>query len=225
MVCPKCGKDSEIDVFCRRCFLERNLKIELPTLIEIPHCTRCGTYTLGGKELEFSSEEDAITEAVQRSLKGNFGEIEGGIGEGLERDLDIEPLERRDFEVVLTMRLGEFSRRKRTVARIKDITCSSCGKKSGGYWEALLQLRGNVDEKTFKGVIKDIESSSDENSFVSRVDRLKKGYDVYVGSKKTAEKIVKNFRGRAEIKKSSHLVSVDRQTSKSTSRFTYLVRI
>jgi nonsense-mediated mRNA decay protein 3 len=225
MVCPKCGKDSEIDVFCRDCFLGKNLRVELPTLIEISHCTRCNTYLLSGRELRFGSAEDAIAEVLQRKLRGNIEGIEKQVGEKINRELKIEPLEKRDFTLHLTLSLGDFSMVKRTIVRIKETTCGPCGRASGGYWEALIQLRGSFDKGTVEGIIKGVESSGGKNPFVSRIERLKGGYDLYIGSKKAAEKIVRNFRGRAEVKKSSHLISVDRQTSKSASRFTYLVRM
>ena len=54
---------------------------------------------------------------------------------------------------------------------------------------------------------------------------ISRNKNVEFPSKKSAEKIVRKFRGTAEIKKSHRQAGIDRQSSKSKYRFYYLIRL
>lgn len=220
MVCPICGGKSEVGVFCSECYLKRNLKIELPGLIEVPHCKGCGAYLMGSKWLKGLSEEDAVIKSVENSLKTNI--------KGLDKAgaLEIEASKTdKEYVAVTSILLGESETKKRAIVRIKRTACPDCSRIAGGYYEAVLQLRGGVSKKTVEDIVGSVEKHKDKFSFVSDVKKVQGGFDIYLGSKKSAEKIVKGFRGKAEMKKSFEQVSRDRQTSKTKKRFYYLIRL
>jgi len=220
MVCPLCGRKSEVGLFCSACYLKKNLKIEVPNVIEISHCKACDTYLLQGRWVKGLSEEDAIERAMSLAIKSNINKLDKtGV-------LKIE-LSGGDKERTATIKIiyGESEIEKKTIVRVKDTSCPNCSRMAGGYYEAVLQMRGGVGKSTVDKIINKVEQHKDKLSFVSEIRKVPGGYDIYLGSKKSAEKIVKEFRGKGEIKKSFEQVSIDRQTSKKKYRFYYLIRL
>jgi len=91
------------------------------------------------------------------------------------------------------------------------------------YYEGILQLRNPN-----KGVIKFIEEeiAKKKGVFISKTLKVGNGYDFYISSKRhlktLGHMLKKQFGG--ELKISSRLYSVDRQTSKELHRVTVLYR-
>src|SRR3989338_486807 len=78
------------------------------------------------------------------------------------------------------------------IIRIIKTACTECNKKTGGYFEAIIQLRSDNKARTEQfasGIIKKIE----EESFIAKIEELKNGFDLYVGDRKVALKAVKGF--------------------------------
>jgi nonsense-mediated mRNA decay protein 3 len=220
MVCPLCGKKSEVGMFCTECYLKKNLEVELPGKIELQYCSRCDAYLLGGKWIRDIEEEDAILKAVQNALKTNIKRLEktGAITFDLDRRAD-------GYIARVEIVLGKGKKVKESKVTIRKTVCPECSRRAGGYFEAVLQFRGAVGKKKIEEVANSIEKHKDKFSFVSGIKRVTGGYDIYVGSKKSAEKIVKQFRGEADIKKSFKHAGYDHQKGKPRSRFYYLIRL
>lgn len=220
MVCPLCGKKSEIGMFCQECYLRKNLKIELPTVIGLSYCNRCDSYLLDGRWVKGLDEGTAVRRAVEASLKTNM--------KGVERSGLIKIyIEARQKEYVATARAAfeGTSVEKSTIVRLRKIACSDCSRMAGGYYEAVIQLRGGISKKQVDDIVNRVGKHKDKFAFVTDIRKVPGGYDLYLGSKKSAEKIVGEFKGKAEIKKSFEPYTYDRQTSKAKSRFCYLIRL
>lgn len=220
MVCPICGRKSEVGVFCSECYLKKNLKLELPGVVELQHCPRCGAYLLKGRWVRELDDETAVKNAVENEIKTNIKGLKraGVIGVEIEKA-------GKGYEATVTAAVGGAEMRRQTKVRMKNVACPECSRIAGGYFEAVLQLRGGVGKKTVDRIVREIEGHKDKYAFVSEVRKVRGGYDVYLGSKKSAEKIVRGFRGEAEIKKSFKQAGMDKQTGKTRSRFYYLIRI
>ncbi|MBN2518687.1 MAG: 60S ribosomal export protein NMD3 [Candidatus Altiarchaeota archaeon] len=224
MICPNCGKKSEVDMLCKECFLRKKLRLELPNSLGFEYCTRCSSAKMSGKWVEFDQIEDAVAELVTKNAKGNLEEIEEKLGEVLALDLDVIYVGGQEYSATISLEYGNFLLERKTKVIVKKVSCPSCSKKSGGYFEAVLQIRGDFDPQIVEKIEKRIEKSKDQNAFITKITRVRGGIDIYIGSKKVAEKIARSFRTEAEIKKSSQLISVNRQTSKALSRFYYGLR-
>ena len=74
-------------------------------------------------------------------------------------------------------------------------------------------------------VEKEVEAYGDPLAFITEIKKVPGGWDISLGSKKIAEKIVKGFHKDAEIKKSYRQAGFDHQHSKAKHRFYYLIRI
>jgi NMD protein affecting ribosome stability and mRNA decay len=97
--------------------------------------------------------------------------------------------------------------------------CTDCSRRSGGYFEAIIQLRGSA-EKTAKA--RDaLVARIEERSFVSKVEQLREGVDVYAGSRKAALEALREMRLKHGT--SAKLFGV--KDGRRVYRFTYCVRL
>jgi NMD protein affecting ribosome stability and mRNA decay len=67
--------------------------------------------------------------------------------------------------------------------KVVNSLCPECCKRSGGYYETIIQLRGNVSER-----ILDIIGKETRDTFY-RVEKVKNGLDLYIGNENIAKKI------------------------------------
>lgn len=109
--------------------------------------------------------------------------------------------------------------------------CRECTKISGGYYEAIIQIRGaegSEREKSARKNILEMLSSfypEDRSAFLAREEKVKGGIDIYLGSAKAGKKIARYFKGKynAETKSSPKLYG--RKGGKNLYRITFLIRL
>jgi NMD protein affecting ribosome stability and mRNA decay len=226
MVCPRCGGPSEVDLFCKKCFLDQNLKIAIPKRLDLARCKRCGKLRERASEwIEDDDIEGFVMRQLSEAIKGNFKEMELATGDQFQREISIKPYRQDEFEAKVEIRLGDFLLEKECTIHVSPIFCGNCERARSGYYTSILQLRGDFDREKVITEIRDmVNSMNDQYSFVTKVERDKKGADVYIGSKKAADKVVRQLAKRAEVKRSNKLLSQDKQTSKTLFRFYYSIR-
>ena len=113
--------------------------------------------------------------------------------------------------------------------RLDHSVCPDCSKKDSGYYEAVIQLRAenrslkqteinNAEEIIQRTITK--QSKKDKLAYIPQILNPKEGFDYYIGSLKTAKKIVNNLKNElgGEIKESPRLISEDRSTGKGLYR-------
>jgi NMD protein affecting ribosome stability and mRNA decay len=175
---------------------------------------------MGGKFVKFDRDEDAVLNAGKNGLKTNISRLEkAGV---LKYEVDEK---RGEYIFKAIVVLGETEIARTAIVRLKNISCPECSRRAGGYFEAVLQLRGGFGKKNLESIVDDVEKHKDKFSFVSEIRKVPGGYDIYLGSKSSAEKIVKQYRDKAEIKRSNQLVGLDKQSGKKKYRFFYLIRL
>ncbi len=220
MVCPVCGRESEVGLFCSDCYMKQNLRIEVPPTVELTGCKTCGSFFIKGKWVKDPSEEEAALGAVRESIRTNIKRLDkAGV---LEAKVEKAG---KGYDGTVTIKLAGSERRLKTRVKVRRVACPDCSRIAGGYYEAVLQLRGEAGKDILEDILGRVEKHKDRFSFVVNVKKVRGGYDVYLGSKKSAEKIVRQFRGKAEIKKSFEHVGLDRQSGKKRRRFYYLIRL
>jgi len=199
--------------------------------IKVPLCMRCHSYYK--KSWIFPSPEEAgdIDKAVKKAAEDiilstikikpektktskppsiKILKIEHK-GKKIEVDADVEGKEAR----------VEFALQK----------CSECTKISGGYYEAIIQIRGaegSEIEKSARETILEMLNSfypEDRSAFVAREQKVKGGIDIYIGSAKAGNKVARYFKGKynAETKSSPKLYG--RKGGKNLYRITFLIRL
>ncbi len=200
MRCPICGaKEGEkpfIGPFCVDCY---EIKCKIPKKIEIVECVRCGRIRIRGEWKEANEEE--IEEWVLAKCKG----------EDQPTALDIEKNE-------LIFYIGGKEVRRGIKLTFSKTTCPTCSRISGGYYEAILQLRGNWKE--IRIWIKRFKKALMKTTFISKEEELKEGINLYVGEGKKLLEVIKGFGLKWKTSRKLHGM----KEGKRLYRTTYLIR-
>ena len=182
MFCPKCGKKS--NGLCVKCYLEGSqVKFKKS---EINLCS-CGKVYHRG---EWSPGFDKIIGSLVRQKLIIPHEIDV-------KRIDFEISDRNNKRIFLKIYIsGKY--RKETIeteldAEIKVInkTCELCGRTSGNYFEAVIQLR-TQDPEYLENINNVIDGINPD--FITKIESLKNGIDVYLTSQKYAREIENKFK-------------------------------
>ncbi|HDM35925.1 MAG TPA: hypothetical protein ENG09_01535 [Candidatus Syntrophoarchaeum butanivorans] len=228
--CPRCGRETRrlIDGLCEDCFIEGFTAIEAPPRVEMRVCPRCGAYYRQGRWVEGELGPGITDEVIRGTRISEFLE---------EAEITVEceatPLSRGAVPALLKVRGEVFGRVFEEVCeirvRISREICRRCSRIAGGYYEAILQIRAEGRTPSPEEVESCLEIIDDRiehhGSFVTRLQEVKKGVDVYIGAKSAAQdsgrEIIRRFGG--EIITSPKLVG--RRGGKDIYRLTVLVRL
>ncbi|MEM3422628.1 MAG: NMD3-related protein [Candidatus Bilamarchaeaceae archaeon] len=167
MICPKCGKSNReikfIEAFCVDCY---PYNIRLPE-IEIEECKRCGKVKFRGEWQQFNRKK--FEDYVVSKCRGDFSSA---------------IYDSKSNTITFKIRKGneEVSITRTFEPKIKTSICQECSRKAAGYFEAIIQLRGNpYDVKKYQGILTDLLK---KETFLSKTDEKKEGVDLYVGDSK-----------------------------------------
>jgi nonsense-mediated mRNA decay protein 3 len=187
MFCVECGAEGPTyRGLCARCFLKKHPVVRPPELLDLEHCTSCGSFRArsGWSKVD---RELAVTGLLRQTIPA------------------LPPWERVSFTQVtreedannlsVTVKaLGRFEALEsvqdfRVRVRIKPSLCEPCQKQRGRYYEGVLQVRGDDREltpaevravRTF--VTARVERTADADAFVSRTEEVHGGLDFYVST-------------------------------------------
>ena len=226
--CPKCAKETDelFDGLCRDCYLETTKFVEVPQNITVLVC-RCGRSNEKKKWVQNISVEEMIERVVMSNVK-------------MDKDTDVS-LEYEPFEVsgktkvtvgVVARRVvggREIEKSAQVVFTIIPQTCDVCSRVSGGYYEAIIQIRGSKyrQEQVLELVRRVVGQykDTDKFSFITQVQDSKGGVDVYLGSSKIAGKIEQESKRIYNVaSKITHSVC-GMKDGRALNRITILLRI
>jgi len=171
--CPTCNRSSA-DVhfygdFCETCTLER-LSHKLHDEVQVMVCKRCGRIKLNNQAVE--KDDAALEELLAKSFK----------------DFEIKLLSTtQDSALIELNKYDEDIRgiRKEVLLRYKKFMCQKCNRQSAGYYEGVIQLRGNP-EKCARMLHRLEKYYFERDEFISKIEKVNNGVDLYVSSKKLA---------------------------------------
>lgn len=173
-ICPRCGTpDNEVGFVgekCINCALEGRRE-KWPVRIEMEVCSRCGKIRRGNDWKE--NHPQLLGVIVSEKMKGVPGHynIERKLWEGIwEQGGDSAPFEH-------AIELAE----KRSI-------CISCNRSTSGYFEAIIQLRGNPDKIEKYGLL--LQKRLSKITFLPRIEDMHGGLDIYVMEKKDVPEIL-----------------------------------
>ncbi len=225
--CPKCGKETTLLVgkVCLDCFLKNNKLFEVEK-INITQCKHCQKLLFSGNWIEF--DDGVIAQEVARNVKLNSEIKDPKIFVELERypESNFEAL----IQVKGIINNSMIEKEDSIKFQIKETTCDSCMKLNSNYREAILQLRSSKKEnedamfELAKNLL-DAQRSKDSLSGTSKILKIKNGYDLQIGSKKSAVKIARYLAKLygTQIVMSKKLIGEDEQ-GKRKYRHTFCVR-
>lgn len=176
-ICPRCGKSSKeaefAGEFCTGCY---PVEIKCPHSVEVARCSRCERL-LGPKGWVKEGEFD-FDLLLKRNCKGKFDSVKfdavGGIA-------------------VFWVRVGKEQMKieKKVELRVQKGICTDCTRKTGGYFEGNIQLRGE-EKKVQRFAIK-IANELEKKSFIAKIEELKEGIDIYFGNRNAAIEALNKF--------------------------------
>ncbi len=176
--CPRCNRpESEVKFygeFCENC-ARRDVADKVKNKVEIMLCKKCGKIRVSGEFVDFS--EESLEDAINRQIKTNrfkLVEFNDKMAKGLIMERTRDGTIKSDFQVELAKKI---------------VTCDACYKKSAGYYEAVFQLRGNLQKiNTFIGRIE--RYFEKHGGFITRTEDTDNGIEVFVSSKSIASALI-----------------------------------
>ncbi|MDD5022807.1 MAG: NMD3-related protein [Candidatus ainarchaeum sp.] len=177
ILCPKCGaKSSErqfVGPFCVKCY---NFKFEIPKKVRIVECTRCKKIWVNEGWVPYNKK--AIEKYVASKFKGDFEKLDYYLDSGT-----AVAYYNVDGEIHMINR--EFQ------TKFEKTICPSCSRRSGGYYEAIIQLRG--DRHRINSNSKKLITLLGSKTFVTKVEEKREGIDLFVGSSKAVFELLKEI--------------------------------
>lgn len=166
LICPRCGKKSTqkefIEAFCIDCY---PLNITLPKDVYFDTCKRCSKFRFGNDWR--LTDEAELSKIIVRKCKGEFSQVDYDFQTGML----VFTIERRSKRFTI----------EKPFRVITNVTmCPQCSRMSGGYFEGILQLRG--DKNKVDKYSRAIQKRLVEKSFISKVEVNRDGTDIYFGS-------------------------------------------
>ena len=143
---------------------------KLPERISIDVCKRCGRLLIGDSWVKKTTKN--IELAVQKIMK--------------KLDVNVEGIGDRSIDLLVSKPDDNIYGIKKTmVLKEHMITCESCTRKAGGYYEAVVQLRGNMEkaQKILNAMNRFLEKNG---GFISKLEEMDNGIDAYISSKRLA---------------------------------------
>lgn len=225
MICVLCGNnDAVYHGMCASCATD-SIKVGFPAKLEYKECPKCGAVKVG-KKWYHSHQRDSVMRGLTSSIvlpDRNFRVSESSLEElnGQESMLTVQISADSEFT---------FTRQSTVLMRNSQESCPVCDRKYGSYYEAILQLRFEVnsDEALLESIVsrlEDIPDRSDPNQFVTKYEKKDEGLDIYLGSRKLAEKMVSFLSSSYPGTRGQSKKLAGRKEGKDFYRFTYLYRI
>ncbi len=160
MKCVVCGKrEAVIGGLCAECYIDKHGLVKLPRKIVLVVCPVCGRVKAG--------KWDRRPESYIKSL------VKGA---------EVEGIEIREDKVVLDLRVSVEGRsviiRREIPVEWKKELCPRCSRMYGGYYEGILQIRG----ENVKEILRRAEEVLGED--IVREEEVKGGVDLRIFSRK-----------------------------------------
>jgi len=220
-VCAKCGRKESgkefVGAFCTECFSREHELFRLPEVIELRTCAKCGRAHF--KDWETYSL-NAVRKLVLSKLRTPYKLADAKI-------MIEEKKEQREKFLAVHLDLefdvdgNKISRKAQVLLRLEKEQCLSCSRISGGYFEAIVQVRGDA-AKAAKMEKKIAELIEKEAGVITKIEEHPEGRDLYVSSKQAAHKALNEL--RLHVKASGKLAGKNRE-GKTLFRTTYCVRV
>jgi len=239
--CYLCGKPSVLEGLCADCFNDGHPLIEVSTPLTLLACKKCGSIKLADGWRKIAGDgihpddvgDFQIELLLERSIKILGKDVQIALED--ERKLDrvthtVMKVTGRSHES-----LAPHNEKYDVEIRFRYATCETCGLMSGGYYEAILQVRADGRELTdhektaLTQTVTDITVArykSDDKAFITSTIEDKYGIDFYIGSESLCKYLADEFEMQylAERKDNYKLVG-EEKGGKRKYRITILIRL
>ncbi len=201
MECIICGGPG-LTEFCEKHFLERNHLFSIPEMA-FGFCKMCGLYYDGkwkGNEIRLKEFiKSKITEENITKKEVSFRVVGNNMFVKVTCTGIIEPAKTPKTESI------------EALVKVKKNLCDLCVKRSGGYYEAKIQIRGENADKILEKI-----------GVKTGVERSEHGYDVKFTFKGEAMRAANQLKKKYDVRESKKLVTVKK--GRALYRYFYAVR-
>ncbi len=196
-------------------------------------CSGCGARYTRGKWEDFGNIDDIVIKTTEDALLVHQS--------AQEIEIYIEPraltpyLYRARVEVDAIVIDRLFHKELETEVRIIREACDMCSRISGGYFEAIVQIRAtdrNPEDNEKKrceeiadDVLKRMRLKGDRMAFISNTSEVKEGIDLYIGSANAARHICKEVNSQLGGRFSESETLQGRKDGKDMYRVTFSLRL
>lgn len=223
MRCVRCGLNDAVHRnLCTRCLAE-NLRITAPGRIEYHVCRKCGSVKTGKRWIR-DEPVRAVEDFILHGISSGDPDV----------DLTLSAIEKtgENFNVSINASINGTKLRDFNITlpyTERNESCTLCDKKSGSYYEAIIQVRfedtGNMEP--YSSIPHDLSAVryTDPEDFISKIVRSPSGFDIYTGTRKMGEKMIRilseNYAGYRKVSKKL----AGKEEGHDLYRYTYLYRI
>mgnify|MGYP001595805457 FL=1 len=195
IMCAGCGakinRSEAAGTFCVKCYTYRFKGRELKD-VKLVKCPRCGRISY-----RQWMEPEKLLEVLKEKLKTDKVRL---IGE----DRLLQAISTEGIEIEMP-RLILF----------EEQSCRDCNRRYTGYFEAILQLRGDYEKRADR-IIKMLR----EQTFLPKIEDMKDGLDIFVGEKRALNQVLTELHLKALKSYKLH----GQKQGKRIYRTTYCVR-
>lgn len=248
--CSKCGRLFEEkekiypDFLCKECYGDVDLDLELPQKIQIRRCTECGAISLRIDDKfmkwQYIPEDETQIDFLSRLLYENLIfrlEEKNNLQCNLFISQDTELDQEKDisFQLECYKNPNIPPETLDFLIKLRDISCIHCAKKSGGRFDAIVQIRIQHprDERRLPEILQEIRAIEEEENhknlafFISKVDETTNGFDLLVSNNAMGRALMNKLRSRFpfEIKHSRRLMGLDSENGQKMYRQSTLLRL
>ncbi len=199
MKCINCGTNEAVEHgLCSAC-ITSSIKINTPGVYEITVCPKCESVQVGKRWMERDGHA-LFEKKLLNSISSNDETAKIHIEDSSIR-INAYKGTATLFISVERPNIPDIHREIEIPYKVRKVSCPSCNKATGSYYEAKVQIRGfkDVDSKILENVTNYILnrmetlSKKSGDSFVSSVERLTEGYDIYLGKKNDSDKVCREI--------------------------------
>ena len=207
--CFLCGKktDDLIEGYCEECYNKEFNLIEVPKEIKLVRCSKCDRTRYKNQWMD---------KEIDELLKDKVKVLGRNVKIKIKINDNVHVIAKGYLKGSKTVKEEEHE----IIIKIKKIVCQDCSRRTGGYYEAIIQLRGKTTE-----AMDFIDDNIIRENQTFRVEKVKNGLDIYLADKKFANRLTNDVKKKfnAKIKKNYKLVT--RKKGKDIYRSVMLVRI
>ncbi|MCQ1537164.1 NMD protein affecting ribosome stability and mRNA decay [Methanosarcina sp. KYL-1] len=235
VTCPKCGRECEklVVSVCRDCFLENFKLIDLPLVLHVRICGRCGAYFHKSRWENIGRLENVVLRAVEDTLFIH--------ADAEDVELYLEPKEITPYtymvraEVDARVRGEPVHAEAETEVRVQRVACDMCSRESGGYFEAIIQIRAagrfptEEEKRRCAAIVREsmesMKKKGDRLAFITDAQELKEGADFYMGSMNASRQVCKLISSELGGTFSESPTLVGMKDGKNLYRITFAMRL
>lgn len=234
LFCPECGRevDELYEGVCEDCLQKHVELMHCPLVLEMRQCPKCGAYPMHGVWHLPQEKHEGVLQLVRDSIM-------------IHKDVQDEELElsvifddgsliRVHVDVGAVVAGASMQGAADVEVRVAFDACDVCSRIAGGYYEGIVQIRAedrlptDEERQTCVQLAENVSEKlrdRDPMAFISKIEELKEGVDLYVGSKNTATRISKAITGEFGGGYSSSPKLVGERDGKKLYRVSFSVRL